>query len=499
MHSHRTEPETGSIRKDHDGRLRVALCYPNTYAVGMSNLALQGLYGRLNARDDVCCERAFYDPDTPDTRTVESDTRLADMDVVAFTVSFEMDYPTIARMLTRGGMNPFAADRRGGPIVLAGGAAVSTNPEPVAPFLDAVFIGEAESSLDALVDGLKGAARGDRTALDALPGLYRPALGRHPVSRIIEPVLSPPLTTTVFTPHTEFGEMALIEVARGCPYGCAFCVASHGYRPARWTPGADVLAAVDALLPHRTRIGLIGASVTDHPDIIEICAGILSRGARPSPASMRADALTDDLLALLAEGGVRTVTLAPEAGTEALRRSLGKQLSDAAIMAAAMRARAAGITQVKLYFIVGLPGETEDDVRAIPALALRVAHEAGVKVSVGSSVLVPKAGTPFARIAAPDPRIATRTLAAIRRALGGQLAFSHESARWAVWQTVLARGGRELAPLLARIAEGPDTPGAWNAAAADLGLAPEAYLAAIPPDAPLPWGHVGCTRAMAGG
>ncbi len=488
--------EDGTIHKDPGGKLRIALVYPNSYAVGMSNLGFQTLYRLLNARPDVVCERAFLSGQTGGVRTLESGRPLGEMDVVAFSVSFELDYPHIPRLLRLAGLEPFAAHRER-PLVLVGGATVCYNPEPIAPFADIMVVGEAEELLDPLVEALQATrATGNLDPLAALPGVYLPARGPVPVARLLVRALdTAPTSTQIFTPHTEFGDMALVEVGRGCPYGCRFCVASHVYRPARWRSLPALLPVVTRGLGHRHRIGLIGASVTDHPAILPLCEEILRQGGEPAPASMRADALTDELLALLVRGHVRTITLAPEAGTETLRRQVGKRLTDDVLLAAAVRAARAGITRLKMYCIVGLPGETEDDVAAIPALALHVAAESGLRVSVGCSAFVPKPGTPFAREPQAPEREIRRKLDLIRRGMRGRIELTHESARWSYWQAVLARGDQALAPVLAAIATGPDTPAAWATACRDAGVDPDGYaLRAIPPDAPLPWAHIGASR-----
>ena len=225
---------------------RIALLYPNRYAVGMSNLGLQILYRLLNAREDVVCERAFLpEPNSPLTslRTLESDTPLAAMDVIAFSVSFELDFANVPRMLRQGGIEPFAAIRHG-PLVVAGGAVISYNPEPVASFLDAAVIGEVEEILDPFVDALRLAITRDTLdPLAEIPGVYLPSHGPRRTARLaVRDLDRVPVYNQIFTPHTEFGKMALVEVGRGCPYGCLFCVASHVYRPARWR-------SLDALLP----------------------------------------------------------------------------------------------------------------------------------------------------------------------------------------------------------------------------------------------------------
>lgn len=495
--------ETGTLRKAAGGRLRIALIYPHTYAVGMSNLGFQTLYRLCNDHPDVVCERAFL-PDAPPyptlLRTLESDTPLMDMDVIAFSVSYELDYVNIPRLLRLGGVEPFAAQREG-PLVLAGGATISYNPEPLAPFLDAAVIGEGEEIITPLLDALLQAFTEDsRAPLATLPGVYLPALGTQPTPRLVVRDLDRiPVYNQIFTEHTEFGNMALVEVGRGCPYGCRFCVASHVYRPARWRSLEALLPPIIRGLEQRRRVGLVGASVTDHPQILPLCEEILRRGGQPSPASMRADALTEDLLQLFAQGQVRSITLAPEAGTEALRRRVGKQTTDEALFTAATRAKRAGINNVKLYFIVGLPEETDDDVAAIPALALRLQQETGMRVSLGCSAFVPKPGTPFARQPMATEKAIKQKLEIIRRGLRGQADFTHESARWSFWQAALARGGREQAVALACIADGPDTPANWATAFRESGLDAGSYaLQAIPPDAPLPWAHIGQGRCYFG-
>lgn len=488
--------EINITHKSSHSRLRIALIYPNSYHVGMSNLAIHALYDMFNTHDEIVCERAFL-PDTNDAspiRTIESNTAVTDMDVIAFSISYELDYPNVLRILLRSGINPLAKERAGKPLVIAGGATINYNPEPLAPFLDAAVIGETEEIIDQLLNALQERVyHGNNMPLEKIPGVYLPENGTTPTTRLhVSNINAQPIETKIFSDATEFGHMFLSEVARGCPYGCRFCVASHLYRPARWRTLEVLWPGIEFALKYRKRIGLIGASVTDHPEILAICEKILAHGGQPSPASMRADALSNELLALLQRADVRSITLAPEAGREELRQQVGKKLSNDSLFSAANRAREAGIRHLKLYFIAGLPGEEEADIEAIPALVKSLQKESGMRISLGCSSLVPKPGTPFSHQAMTPVVQVKKKFATIARLLHGTAEFHHESARWAYWQAVLARGSRDIAPALLRIAQREDTPALWKEAFTSLSINADYYaLREIPRDEITPWEHIG--------
>jgi radical SAM superfamily enzyme YgiQ (UPF0313 family) len=470
--------ETGTIYKDHGGRLTVALAYPNRYYVGMSSLALQILYRMFNAEPDVVCERVFWDETqlaTAPLVTLESRSPVSEFDVWAFTISFEMDYFNVVAMLRRAGVPPIAADRDnadGLPLLIAGGPGVSANPEVLAPFFDAIVIGEAEELLPRLIDILREGVREDRDvlldALDRLPGVYVPS--RHasvpvrPVERLwvadmgnTEPV------SCLYTPDTEFSQMHLIEIARGCGRGCRFCLAGFVYRPPREQPLGRIMdwarAALDLRLPVYAHggptgdrppgIGLVSAAVSDHSRIDELATELRTMGARVSVSSMRTDPISVPLVKALAASGAQTLTIAPEAGTERLRRVISKGQTEDDLLAAVELAQALGFPALKLYFMIGHPTETDEDIQGIVAFTLKTKAVFRRNVAINATPYVPKPHTPFQWEGFAPTKVLQARQNMLKRALARHnVTVDADSPQWAEVQAVLARGDRRLAPVL---------------------------------------------------
>ena len=523
--------EVGYIRKPHGGRLRVALAFPNSYFVGMSNLGLQTVYRLFNADDRVVCERVFLPPKqelaaqvarrVPLT-TIESGTPVRDFDVFAFSVSFEWDYTNILTMLKLAGLRPRAAERDPrDPLVVIGGAVTFVNPEPLAPFADVIAAGEAELLVPELVDGWAG-TDGREAWLDRLtrgrgfyvPSLYEPvydgpgrtaAIVPRPGSNAPAVVskaavkmadrLDPP-STTIFTPDTEFGSRLLIEVVRGCANLCRFCWAGYNYLPVRPFSTKRILEIAEAARPYAQRIGLVSIALCDHPDIELILARLIEMGYGISPASLRLDDLTPAIVSLLRESGERSITIAPETGSDRLRRVINKTVTNEQILDRSGLIFGAGFENLKLYYMIGLPSETDDDLVAIRDLTMaireRMVDAARGRGTIGRVVasvnpLVPKPGTTYQWLPMTDARVIDAKIERLRGLVADldNVYFNIKSERHSYYQGLLSLGDRRVADVI-EIAERNGQN--WRAAVAEAGLDADAYLYRDKTaDAFLPW------------
>jgi radical SAM superfamily enzyme YgiQ (UPF0313 family) len=486
--------EQGTVRKDWGGKVTVALVYPNTYAVGMSNLGFQTIYRHLNALPDVVCERAFL-PDPGDLTelqrtgaapfSLESQRPLSDFHMVGFSVTYEGDYINVLRILGLAGIPLRAAERRShDPLVLMGGVCAFSNPEPVAPFMDFVVVGEGEELVGELIDAYRERYRDRASFLDlllALPGVYVPeryepsygpdgtltgvvpAPGAPPVvvKRRLRDVNAFRTIAAVKTPNAEYGHMALLEVGKGCGRGCRFCLEGQVYRPVRHRSVEALRATIEQLAAEgERRIGLVGACVSDYPWIGDLLKIVEDNGMELSISSLRADSLTEDLAAALARGGHRTLTIAPEAGTERLRRVIRKAISDEQILAACDLVRAQGIPNLKTYFMIGQPTETDEDVAAIVDLARRMLERLRAldpqgrpfgRLTLSVSSFVPKPWTPFQWAPFAGAGVLADKLEVIKRGVRplGTVRVLHENPREAALQALLARGDRRVGDFLA--------------------------------------------------
>ena len=443
----------------------VCLAFPNSYRVGMASLGFQAVR-RLLADAGCRVERTFL-PEPEEEGDVraggllawESRRHVQRFDVLAFSVQFENDFLNLLRMLLQAGLPPRAADRhQGHPLVLAGGAAVTINPLPLAPFVDVFVFGESEKTIPQVAQTIE-ALKGERTALlealAELPGVYVPSVEGEPAKERLRP---PDLDSAriamsdIVTPEAEFGETVLIEIGRGCSMGCRYCWIGWTCRPLRHHRVDGLLAAVDRLPPELDRIGIIATSHYDHPGFLEFIDGLRTRGRRITTSSLRVDEVEPRLLEYIVESGTRGVTLAPETGSDVLRRSVGKRFDNERVLRAAAMVAESGLEQLKLYFIVGLPGESDADVEAVGGLVGRIAETTAgrLKLVLSVNIFVPKPNTPFGDEALLPERELRRRLRLLRKSLAGigDLEVSTMAPWEAVLQTLLTRGGPEVGELL---------------------------------------------------
>jgi len=478
--------EQGAVVKRGRGLTKVALVYPNTYRAGMSSLGFQTVYRLANQDERIACERIFL-PDTreknPAIKSLETGLHLDQFDMILFSISFENDFLNLARVLRATGIPLRSSDRNHiHPLVAAGGVACFLNPEPIAPFIDLFLLGEAESLLAPFFDLFHTADRQQllSTIETKMKGAYVPSL-HSPIFYEVdkEPVLPLPkapgpdkiqvqylsdlsrvkTTTTVMTSDTAFKDTFLIETLKGCPHGCRFCTAGFIYRPPRVYPKKTILTAMDEACGKTDKVGLVSSAILDHPDINEICKYGKKKGLSLSFSSLRADKLDDEIIRMLSDSHVKTATIAPEAGSQRMRDIINKKLDQKQILGATKALVDKGIINLRLYFMIGLPFETEADVQAIVDLVLEIKSvflEASRKkkkigtITLSINPFIPKPSTPFQWAAMTGEVQLKQRVAIIRQGLKktANLVLNFESLRQARAHALLSLGDQRAAGLI---------------------------------------------------
>lgn len=481
---HRQPVEELPRIKEWGRRFRVALVYPGPYRLGMANLGLHALYSRINADPGMLADRFFVEPGTSGKfSSVERGMPLDQYDLVAFTVHFEPDYPAVVAALERGGLKPLSSERReGDPFVIAGGPAPSANPEPLADFLDFVFIGEFEEGGISALDGIRGLiARGsDRAAalqtMAGFPHVYVPSLAlfrfNGPETLSIEPLgaqvlpvrasrpplqgMAPP-STAIFTDSAEFSDMNLVELTRGCTGGCRFCMSGFTTRPFRTFDATAILSAASGP-GGRLKTGLVGELFAAHPGIDTVLKGIEDSGGRFSPSSIRMEHLDDRILDHLSRSGMKTLTLAPETGSARLSRAINKPVDPEALLSAVVRGVARGIENVRLYMMVGLPGESDSDiaetvslVRELQSAITSVAGRSRLgKLTLSVNPFIPKPWTPLQWAPFCLPETIEHRMSLFRAPLRNlpNLEFRPASTDESAWEALLSMADRRAGRLI---------------------------------------------------
>jgi len=487
----RLAAERGRI--DKDAPRRVALVYPSPYAVAMSSLGYQRIYAAIQGMTGVACERAFL-PDGGDRPGAEPEPALSyeglrplqDFPLIAASVAYELELAGLLRLLSAANI-PILREARSDahPFVLAGGPLTFSNPLPLAPFVDAVVMGEAEGIAEWVIETVLDAVSREQ-ALESLarhPHVFVPRLhgSRLPAIAACDDALLP-ATSTILTPHTELSDMFLIEAERGCSRGCTYCVMRRSTNGGMRVVPADVV--LDAIPRHARRVGLVGAAVSDHPRIAEIVSALAERGSEVGLSSLRPDRLKDELVGALSRAGHRTLTTALDGASERMRNLIERRGREPHYVAAAERAKKHGIHRLKLYLMLGLPGETDADVDECARFVGELSRI--LPVALGIAPFCAKRNTPLDRLPFAGIRTVDARLQRLRRGLQGRADVRSTSARWAWVEYVLAQGGEPEALAFARALESGGRFADYRREFAGLGHSPDGsgYLEAkLPPAA----------------
>ena len=470
------------------GRLRFALAYPNFYRVGMSNLGIHIIYELLNSRLGISCER-FFLSDSNKILSLETQTPLNKFQVIGFAVSFEPDYFNVVKMLRAGKIKLRAAERTDfDPIIIAGGPCATFNPEPLAEIFDAFVIGEGEVILPPLIEEIISSEHLPRSRrlekISQVAGVYVPQFPKKVSRQWLKNLDDYPAHSTILTDDAEFN-MYLIETARGCGRHCRFCMAGYCFRKPR-NRSLDVLKKeIHDAKKFGKKIGLMGAAISDYPQIDELCKFILGERLQMSVASFRADSVTFELVKSLAASGLKTLTIAPEVGSEKMRQVINKGITEENIFTAVELGLKAGIKNFRLYFMVGLPFEELSDVEEIAKLAVRIKKFCGGRLTLSVNPFVPKPFTPFQWSPFAEKKYLDAALKILRGSLKstGGVEIISESIRSAAIQAILSRGDRKISEIILQSDSAQDFRKNFKAS----GLDEKFYLRAIPFEENLAW------------
>ncbi|HOW56477.1 MAG TPA: radical SAM protein [Smithellaceae bacterium] len=515
------DEEKGRIKKVWGAHYAAVLAYPNYYRIGMTNLGFQSVYKIFNDQPSFLCERVFL-PEPGEKAeftgpaellSLENQKPVNEFAILAFSLSFENDYPHVLELLELAGIPLLSAERDiRQPLVIGGGIAATLNPEPLADFFDLFILGEAEESLPIFTRIYEDACRASLGRRDMLirtqkelpqayvPSLYKikytaesriekigavlPGLPRKIKINPIKNINAFSTGEVISAPRTEMADMYLLEVNRGCPRRCRFCAAGFVYQPARFRSYEQIAASVDRGLQIKKKIGLVGTAVSDHPELKKICEYILTKNGRAGIGSLRVDQIDENISGLLRANGIETVALAPEAGSQRLRDLLRKGISEDDIMRAAELLIENEIHNLRLYFMIGLPSEEEEDIDAIINLARKIQHNAlqhshGKRkfrsITLSINQFIPKPATPLQWCALADVNSVGKKIRKIVAAFGREKQFRviHDVPKWNYVQALLSLGDRRVGEILLAV---HNLQGNWSQALKEVNVNADFYV-----------------------
>jgi radical SAM superfamily enzyme YgiQ (UPF0313 family) len=516
------EQETSYVKKVWGMYNTVCLAYPNYYRTAMANLGFQTVYKIFNEHSSFLCERVFlpapddeaeYVSGAAEMVSLESQKSIAEFDILAFSLSFENDYPHVLKMLRLARIPLLSRERReDSPLVIGGGIALTLNPEPLADFFDLFILGEAEEILPQFTRYFEEARRRgyDRQRLlkdlqKQIQGVYVPSLyevkysSDSKIKTIVSREAGLPekikinsikdidifcTEEVISAPQTEMADMFLIEVSRGCFHACRFCAASFVYRPARFRSSEEILASINRGLKKKKKIGLVGTAVSEHPDLIKICEYIVKQNAQAGIGSLRIDQINEKIVDLVKASGIETVALAPEAGSQKMRDILYKGITEADIINATELLLNKEISNLRLYFMVGLPKEEEQDIDAVIALTKKIQHHALQyskgkrkfrRITLSINQFVPKPQTPLQWCALADVNEVGRKIKKIVNAFrhDKQIKVIYDVPKWNYVQALLSLGDRRVGEILLAV---HNLEGNWAKALKEVNINPDFYV-----------------------
>jgi radical SAM superfamily enzyme YgiQ (UPF0313 family) len=528
------ENETGYVKKVWGSCNTVCLAYPNHYRTGMANLGFQTVYKIFNDQPSFLCERLFLPasgndarviPGTAEMVSLESQKSMKEFDILAFSVSFENDYPNILKIMDSAGIPLLAKNRSEKyPLIVGGGIALTLNPEPLADFFDLFILGEAEEVLAEFCRYFEEArCRGDerrKLLIDLqknvnniyVPGLFEVKYcADSKIKSIVPRGIGLPekikikhvkninafrTEEVISAPGTEMEDMFLVEVNRGCARSCRFCAASFVYRPVRFRGDLEIIQSIEKGLERKKKIGLVGTAVSDHPGLKNICDYIIAQNAQAGMGSLRIDRIDEEMVELIKSNGIETVALAPEAGSQRMRDVLRKDITETDIINAVLLLAEKEIPFIRLYFMAGLPGEQEEDIDAIIELVGKIQHvirnafkgkKMFRRITLSLNQFIPKPATPFQWCALADVNVAAGKIKKIKNAFrrDTQVKVIHDVPKWNYVQALLSLGDRRVGEILLAVNR---LEGNWAQALKEVNINPDFYVYRQKPfDEVLPW------------